>query len=87
MNISYNVPKEKVFPSRKLKMSEEIAAILDFAHTEDENIQFEYETEDQARKRRNNIAVNMRKRGLEFQALLRGNCVIVVRKPAKTAKK
>lgn len=87
MNINYDVPKEKVFPSRKLKMSEEIAAIMEFAETDHENIQFEYETEDLARRRRNNIAVNMRKRGLEFQALLRGNCVIVVKKPAKTGKK
>lgn len=82
MKISYNVDAELLKPSRKTKetlLSEEMQAVKDFVDNSDqENIAFEYEDEETARKRRNHIATYSKRLGLPVKALLRGNKVIVI---------
>ena len=82
MKISYNVDAELLKPTRKTKenpLSEEMQAVKDFVDNSDqENIAFEYDDEDTARKRRNHIATYSKKFGFPVKALLRGNKVIVI---------
>lgn len=81
MIISYNADADLIKPVRNMKNdSEEVTAIKDFLNSGNENIVFEYDEEDEARKKRNNIAVNARKKNLSIKALLRGKKVIVLRK-------
>lgn len=82
MKISYNVDAELLKPARKTKesiLSEEMQAVKEFVDNSDQdNIAFEYDDEDAARKRRNHIATYSKRLGLPVKALLRGNTVIVI---------
>lgn len=83
MKITHNVDASMLRPIHVTKKSEEIIAIEEFIKSENENICFEYEDADTARKRRNNIAANARKEGLDVRAVLRENRVIVIRSEKK----
>lgn len=82
MKISYNVDAELLKPARKTKeasLSEEMVAVQEFVNNSDQdNIAFEYDDEDTARKRRNHVATYSKRLGLPVKALLRGNTVIVI---------
>ena len=81
MKISYNVDEELLKPVRKNKempLSEEMQAVVDFVDSDKENMVFEYDDEETARKRRNHIATHAHRRNLPVRALLRENKVVVV---------
>lgn len=80
MIISYNADKDLIKPIRKNVKSEEILAIEDFLNSNNENVVFDYDDEDLARRKRNNISVHIRKDKIPVRALLRGKKVIVLRK-------
>lgn len=84
MKISYNADASVVRPVHAPKKSEEMIAIEEFLGSENQNICFEYDDADTARKKRNNIATHARKAGLNVKALLRDNKVIVIRNEKKT---
>lgn len=84
MKISYNADASVIRPVHAPKKSDEIIAIEEFVNSENQNICFEYDDEDAARKKRNNIATHARRDGLNIKALLRGNKVIVIRNEKKT---
>lgn len=80
MTISYNVGADVIKPVRnRTKESEEIIAVREFLESGNDNMSFTYEDINIARKKRNNVAVSCRKRGLPIKALLRGNSIIIVR--------
>lgn len=84
MVVNYNVDADLIKPVRnKPKDSEEIALIKEFVESESDNMSFTYDDPDTARKKRNNIAVNCKKRGIRVKALLRENSVIVIRAKEK----
>ncbi len=82
MKISYNVDEELLKPVRKTKetpLSEEMQAIVEFVNNSDQdNIAFEYDSETDAKKRRNHIIAQTKKRNLPVKTLLRGNKVVVI---------
>jgi hypothetical protein len=80
MKISYNADASVIRPTHVAKKSEEILAIEEFINSDHENICFEYENAEEARKKRNNIATHARRDGLSVKALLRDNKVVVIRK-------
>ena len=83
MKIDYNVDESIMKPNRPMAPpSEEIKAIMAFLESDKINVQFTYDTEDEARKRRTHITTQCRNRGLQIKTLQRGNVVIVGRKPA-----
>ena len=84
MKITYNADASVIRPAHVAKKSEEILAIEEFMNSEHENICFEYEDQEEARKKRNNIATHARKAGLDVKALLRDNKVIVIRNEKKS---
>lgn len=84
MIISYNAEPDLIKPVRNTVKSEEVIAINEFLNSNNESIVFEYEEEDLARKKRNNIAVHARKDSIPVKAILRGKKVIVLRKVQKT---
>lgn len=83
MKISYNADASIIRPAHTPKKSEEMIAIEEFLGSENQNICFEYDDEDTARKKRNNIATHARRDGLAVKALLRDNKVIVIRNEKK----
>lgn len=82
MKISYNVDAELLKPIRKVRensLSEEMQAVKEFIDNSDQdNIAFEYDDEDTAKKRRNHIATYSKRYGFPVKALLRKNTVIVI---------
>lgn len=84
MKISYNADASLVRPVHVSKKSEEMIAIEEFLGSENQNICFEYDDADTARKRRNNVATHARRAGLNVKALLRDNRVVVIRNEKKT---
>lgn len=84
MKISYNADAAIIRPAHVAKKSEEMIAIAEFIGSENQNICFEYDDVDTARKKRNNIATHARRDGLNVKALLRDNKVIVIRNKKKT---
>ena len=86
MVVNYNVDPELTKPTRRQpEESEEIALIRDFLESENDNISFTYDNEDAARKKRNNIALRAKDRGLQIKAMHRGTSVIVVRAAVKSS--
>lgn len=86
MKIDYNVDESIMKSVRPMAPpSEEVSLIMDFLESDKTNIQFTYDTEDEARKRRTHITTQCRNRGLSIKTLQRGNVVIVGRKPAAPA--
>ncbi len=83
MKISYNASADLIKPTRKEILTEEIQEVIKFLDSDNENLVFEYDDEETARKRRNSVATHSRKKDLEVKALLRGNKVIVIRKKEK----
>lgn len=83
MKITYNADASVIRPAHVAKKSEEILAIEEFIGSENDNICFEYDDAEEARKKRNNIATHARKAGLSIKALLRDNKVIVIRDEKK----
>lgn len=79
MKITYNADASVIRPAHVAKKSEEILAIEEFVNSANDNICFEYDDPEEARKKRNNIATHARKLGLHVKALLRDNKVIVIR--------
>lgn len=83
MKIDYNVDESIMKPVRPMAPpSEEVKAIMDFLESDKINIQFTYDTEDEARKRRIHITTQCRNRGLLIKTFQRGCVIIVGRKPA-----
>ena len=83
MKIDYNIDESIMKPNRPMAPpSEEIKAIMDFLESDKINVQFTYDTENEARKRRTHITTQCRNRGLQVKTLQRGCVVIVGRKPA-----
>ena len=83
MKIDYNVDESIMKPVRPMAPpSEEVKTIMDFLESDKINVQFTYDTEDQARKRRTHITTQCRNRDLSIKTLQRGNVIIVGRKPA-----
>lgn len=78
MKISYDVNDDLIKPVRKEVLSEEMQAVIDFVDSEKNNMVFEYDTEDEARKRRNHIATHARRKNLPVRALLRENKVVIL---------
>lgn len=83
MKIFYNADASVVRPAHAPKKSEEMIAIEEFLGSDNQNICFEYDDADMARKKRNNIATHARKAGFNVKALLRDNKVIVIRNEKK----
>lgn len=84
MKISYNADAAIIRPAHVAKKSEEMIAVAEFVDSANQNICFEYDDADTARKKRNNIATHARRDGLNVKALLRDNKVIVIRNKKKT---
>lgn len=82
MEILTNVDAELLKPVRKVKktpLSEEMQAVVDFVNNSDlDNIAFKYADEDTAKKRRNHIIAQVKKRNLPVKTLLRENTVVVI---------
>ena len=80
MVVNYNVDADLIKPVRNTpKDPEEVTIIREFIESENDNLSFTYDDPDTARKKRNNIAINCKKRGIKIRCLLRKNSVIVLR--------
>ena len=85
MQIRYNIKNVPERPERLGQKSDEIMAIETFINTSQKNMVFEYDTEDEAKKRLGTVRYYMKKKELDimFEYYRVNDCVYIIRKETK----